>query len=77
MTNMHKLLAETVLGQPDSSRLVRRGAVRRGAVRRPASALVHLPLRPLLRDAMPSLRDGLHTDKPSIPRGTQMQRPQK
>jgi hypothetical protein len=72
MTNMHRLLAETVLGQPDSSRLVRRGAVRR-----PASALVHLPLRPLPRDAMPSLRDGLHTDKPSIPRGPQMQRPQK
>jgi hypothetical protein len=38
---------------------------------------VHLPLRSLSRDAMPSLRDGVHTDKPSIPKGPQMQRLQK
>ncbi|MDT7736727.1 MAG: hypothetical protein QOK09_96, partial [Mycobacterium sp.] len=72
MTIIHELLAETGLGQPDSGTLVRSGAVRRSA-----SALVHLPLRSLSRDAMPSLRDGVHTDKPSIPKGPQMQRLQK
>jgi hypothetical protein len=72
VTIIHELLAETCLGQPDSGTLVRSGPVRRSA-----SALVHLPLRSLSRDAMPSLRDGVHTDKPSIPKGPQMQRLQK
>ncbi|MDT5200843.1 MAG: hypothetical protein QOH34_2365 [Mycobacterium sp.] len=72
MTIIHELLAETGLGQPDSGTLVRSGAVRPSAW-----ALVHLPLRSLSRDAMPSLRDGVHTDKRSIPKGPQMQRLQK
>ena len=60
-TIIRELLAETVLGHPDSG-----GLVRIGAVRRPASANWHLPLQSLSRDAIPSLRDGVHTDKPSI-----------
>lgn len=69
VTIIYELLAEIVLGQPDLDT-----SVRSGAVRRSASALVHLPLRSLSRDAMPSLRDGVHTDKPSIPKEPQMQR---
>ena len=69
VTIIYELLAETILGPPDSG-----ASVRSGAVRRSASALVHLPLRSLSRDAMPSLRDGVHTDKPSIPKEPQMQR---
>ena len=63
MTIIHELLAETVLGQPDSG-----GSVWSGAVRRPASALMQRRLPSLSRDAMPSLREGAHTEEQSMPK---------
>jgi hypothetical protein len=55
--------AESGVGQPYSGT-----SVRSGAVRRSASALMPRPRPSLSRDAMPSLRDGVHTYERSMPK---------
>jgi hypothetical protein len=43
-----------------------RHVIRSGAVRRPSSALMQRRLPSLSRDAMPSLREGAHTEEQKI-----------